>query len=72
MVVRKLLVKNKMPVLVSRKAANEKFRAKYEAVIDAEEEDIFLTPEEETLLRKIVTETGIRFVIEMLHLFSMI
>ncbi|VDO28189.1 Cyclin, N-terminal domain containing protein [Brugia malayi] len=44
-----------------RKAANEKFRAKYGTVIDADQKDIFLTPEEEALLRNIVTETGIRF-----------
>ncbi|OZC08112.1 cyclin domain protein [Onchocerca flexuosa] len=44
-----------------RKAANEKFRAKYATVVDADQEDIFLTPEEEALLRKIITETGIRF-----------
>ncbi|VDK87435.1 unnamed protein product [Litomosoides sigmodontis] len=44
-----------------RKAANERFRAKYEAVVDVDEKDIFLTPEEEALLRHIVTETGVRF-----------
>ncbi|KAM3728967.1 Cyclin-H [Dirofilaria immitis] len=44
-----------------RKAANEKFRAKYETVIDDDQKDIFLTPEEEALLRNIITETGIRF-----------
>ncbi|CAG9538822.1 unnamed protein product [Cercopithifilaria johnstoni] len=44
-----------------RKVANEKFRAKYGTVIDADQKDIFLTPEEEALLRNIVTETGIRF-----------
>ncbi|VBB33175.1 unnamed protein product [Acanthocheilonema viteae] len=44
-----------------RKAANEKFRAKYGTVIDDDQKDIFLTPEEETLLRSIVTETGVRF-----------
>ncbi|EFO25214.1 cyclin domain-containing protein [Loa loa] len=44
-----------------RKAANEKFRAKYETVVGADQNDIFLTPDEEALLRNIVTETGIRF-----------
>uniref|UniRef100_A0A2K6VWJ6 Cyclin-like domain-containing protein n=1 Tax=Onchocerca volvulus TaxID=6282 RepID=A0A2K6VWJ6_ONCVO len=44
-----------------RKTANEKFRAKYATVVNADQEDIFLTPEEEALLRKIITETGIRF-----------
>uniref|UniRef100_A0A0M3IPJ8 Cyclin-H n=1 Tax=Ascaris lumbricoides TaxID=6252 RepID=A0A0M3IPJ8_ASCLU len=43
-----------------RIAANERFRAKYEHVIQPTEEDVFLTPDEETTLRNIVTETGIR------------
>ncbi|KHN88362.1 Cyclin-H [Toxocara canis] len=43
-----------------RVAANERFRAKYEHVKKPGEEDVFLTPDEETILRNIVTETGIR------------
>uniref|UniRef100_A0A0R3RXG1 Cyclin-H n=1 Tax=Elaeophora elaphi TaxID=1147741 RepID=A0A0R3RXG1_9BILA len=44
-----------------RKAANEKFREKYGTVVDDDQKDIFLTPEEEAILRYIVTETGVRF-----------
>ncbi|VDK53407.1 unnamed protein product [Anisakis simplex] len=44
-----------------REAANKRFREKYSNVIRDGEEDVFLTPEEETTLRNIVTETGIRF-----------
>ncbi|MFH4973643.1 hypothetical protein AB6A40_000352 [Gnathostoma spinigerum] len=45
----------------ARRAANEKFRSKYESVIRPDEQSLFLSPEEESTLRKIVTETGIRF-----------
>ncbi|VDN08058.1 unnamed protein product [Thelazia callipaeda] len=48
-------------ILDIRKATNEKFRAKYEKVATEEENETFLTPEEEAILRNIVTETGIRF-----------
>lgn len=41
--------------------ANERFRSKYTSIMEPGEEDVFLTPQEENTLRKIVTETGIRF-----------
>lgn len=44
-----------------RKQANERFRLKYELILEPGEEDVFLTPQEESTLRSIVTETGIRF-----------
>lgn len=51
------------PYVISelRKQANERFRMKYESVLEPGEEDVFLTPQEESTLRSIVTETGIRF-----------
>ncbi|VDD86596.1 unnamed protein product [Enterobius vermicularis] len=44
-----------------RRQANERFRMKYESVLEPGEEDVFLTPQEESTLRSIVTETGVRF-----------
>jgi len=45
-----------------RAKANDTHKAKYRAVLDdPEQEDDFLTPQEEALLCRIVTEAGIRF-----------